>query len=194
MKDGSVWGMGERWSNTPKMLFPKGVVDADVGHAVSVVEQDGSLKTLGYYYLERDIWVPVKGRRRGKQSVPNPEKPDLTKPHLLVDSGVLAVDSSGPHTLFLKDDGTLWGFGSGNHGELGPGQYSTVQPIQIEVPMKVQPISNTHNYFFTLEGDTIKLARPIKHLQRSEFNLHVLATTGTGRQVEKRFSLKVSDN
>jgi alpha-tubulin suppressor-like RCC1 family protein len=39
----------------------------------------------------------------------------------IVDANVTRVEAYGTHSLFLKEDGTLWAFGRNNYGQLGDG-------------------------------------------------------------------------
>ena len=53
-------------------------------------------------------------------------------PVQIVDSGVVQVTAGGYHSLFLKEDGSLWATGRNTNGELGDG--TTLQknsPVQI---------------------------------------------------------------
>ena len=47
--------------------------------------------------------------------------PPDESPKMIVASGVLRVHTSTTHTLFLKNNGTLWGMGRNQWGELGLG-------------------------------------------------------------------------
>ena len=46
--------------------------------------------------------------------------------------GVRSVAACGDHSLFVKSDGSLWGFGYNSHGELGMGDKTNrLTPTQI---------------------------------------------------------------
>ena len=55
-------------------------------------------------------------------------------PIQVIDSGVAQVAGGNNHSLFLKDDGSLWAMGYNYHGQLGNGQsysYTNSTPIQV---------------------------------------------------------------
>ena len=48
----------------------------------------------------------------------------VSQPRQLVAAGVLAVAAKNVHTVFLKEDDSLWTMGNNTHGELGDGTFS----------------------------------------------------------------------
>ena len=53
-------------------------------------------------------------------------------PEQIVAGNVTAIDGGGYHSLFLKSDGSLWGMGDNEYGQLGDGTYNTTDlPEQI---------------------------------------------------------------
>ena len=48
---------------------------------------------------------------------------DQHSPVQTVESGLAAVSAGYDHTLFVKTDGSLWGMGSNDYGQLGTGDY-----------------------------------------------------------------------
>ena len=73
---------------------------------------------------------------------------------MIVPSGVESVAACGYHSLFVKSDGSLWGFGNNAHGELGLGDKTNrLTPIQI-LPYGVkQVISGVyHSLFIKSDG------------------------------------------
>ncbi len=58
---------------------------------------------------------------------------NITKPQQIFPSGIKAVSAGGDHTVFIKDDGSLWGMGYNHFGELGDGSTNnTSEPVEIE--------------------------------------------------------------
>ncbi len=54
------------------------------------------------------------------------------RPEKIVAGGVVAIAAGGSDSLFLMSDGSLWGIGRNQYGELGDGTYnSTNRPEQI---------------------------------------------------------------
>ena len=58
------------------------------------------------------------------------------RPEQIVPAGVVAIAAGDAHSLFLEDDGSLWGMGNNSGGEMGDGTFnSTNRPEQIVGPM-----------------------------------------------------------
>ena len=54
-------------------------------------------------------------------------------------SKVIAVAGGGGHTVILKDDGTVWGWGKNDYGQLGNGNtHSSATPAHSAVPVQVK--------------------------------------------------------
>jgi alpha-tubulin suppressor-like RCC1 family protein len=130
--DGSLWAMGYNIdgqlgdsnynaSDVPVKVVSSGVVAITAGYHFSLyIMNDGSLWGMGdngagelgatntYPFYNTD--VPVK----------------------IVPGGVTAVAAGDDYTLFLKNDGTLWGMGDGGVGELGNGTN-----LEIPTPTKI---------------------------------------------------------
>src|SRR5437879_5063623 len=54
-----------------------------------------------------------------------------SRPRQIVGSGVTAIAGGNYHSLFLKSDGSLWGMGRGDDGQLGLGGGYISTPKQI---------------------------------------------------------------
>jgi len=75
------------------------------------------------------------------------------KPEQIVASNVVAVASGAYFSLFLKSDGSLWGMGSSDWGQLGLGAiYWTNSPTQI-VPRGVTAIAAGFDHSLFLKSD-----------------------------------------
>ena len=74
------------------------------------LKDDGSLWAMGY-------------NGYGQLGNGNTSSYTNSTPIQVIDSGVAQVAAGGSHSLFLKDDGSLWAMGYNYHGQLGNGQY-----------------------------------------------------------------------
>ena len=139
--DGSLWAMGyDQYGqlgdgmgngnyengNFPKTNYPEEIVASNVtaiaaGQIHSLfLKSDGSLWVMGY-----DGWGALGDGRE----IYVPTCTNL--PEQIVSSNVTAI-SGGYHSLFLKSDGSLWGMGENDNGELGDGTYNQANtPVQI---------------------------------------------------------------
>ena len=67
-------------------------------------------------------------------------------------SDVSFVASGAEHTLFIKNDGSLWAFGQGSNGELGDGT-STNQATPVEIESSgVTSVSAGENFSIYLKN------------------------------------------
>lgn len=71
-------------------------------------------------------------------------------------SGIAMVSAGSSHTIVLKEDGTVWAWGSNHGGQLGDGTvlYSSV-PIRIEIPITIIAVcaGNIHSLALDEEGN-----------------------------------------
>lgn len=70
-------------------------------------------------------------------------------------SGVASVSAGGQHTLALKDDGTVWGWGSNSSGQLGNGSTSNTQstPDRARNLSDVDSVGAGYDFSFALKGE-----------------------------------------
>jgi len=68
----------------------------------------------------------------GNPSVVGPSNVPVPVSNLGPGSGVIALTGGGNFTLALKPDGTVWGWGNNNNGQLGIGSMTT-QPVPVQV-------------------------------------------------------------
>ncbi|MBF0418756.1 MAG: hypothetical protein HQL78_01175 [Magnetococcales bacterium] len=138
------------------------VVDIAAGsqHTVAV-KKDGSVWTWGrndrnqlgrssqhkdYYYQKKDGWVrsgllsDSVTDRYSKATFQNADYGPLPVqiPEL---SGVIAVAAGDKHTLALKNDGTVWGWGYNDYGQLGNLTLGYADPPTILLPTKIIELS-----------------------------------------------------
>jgi alpha-tubulin suppressor-like RCC1 family protein len=69
-------------------------------------------------------------------------------------SGIVAISAGEQHSLFLKNDGTVWACGSNAQGQLGQGNYTNATvPVQVTVVSGVTAISAGHMHSLFLKSD-----------------------------------------
>jgi alpha-tubulin suppressor-like RCC1 family protein len=69
-------------------------------------------------------------------------------------TGVKAISSDGSHTVFLKEDGTVWASGKNDHGQLGDGTTTArTGLVQCKGLSKVIAISANDNMALALKDD-----------------------------------------
>jgi alpha-tubulin suppressor-like RCC1 family protein len=133
--DGSLWAMGENqngalgdgaWNDTnrPQQIVASNVtaIAAGAGHSL-FIKSDGSLWAMGYN----------GDGELGDGTYATFAPQGTNRPEQIVPSGVTAVAAGYDHSLFLKSDGSLWGMGENQYGELGGGGTfnTTNRPEQI---------------------------------------------------------------
>ncbi|MEI7731566.1 MAG: hypothetical protein WCO56_18475 [Verrucomicrobiota bacterium] len=150
-KDGSLWGMGENrfgqlgngvyytLTNTPTMIVSKGVTAIAVGANHSLfLKNDGSLWAMG---------VNDSGQLGGA-SINYGGTLCANTPECIA-GGVITIAAGFDHSLFIKNDGSLWGMGYNYYGQLGLGSAGTYanqsSPIKL-VDSGVTSISANQRY------------------------------------------------
>jgi alpha-tubulin suppressor-like RCC1 family protein len=157
--DGSLWAMGwNDWGQlgvgrnvyTPPLPFrPEPVVASNVTAIAAAIYHSLFLKSDGSLWgMGGDFYGQLgDGRGPGDWIVYLPEQ--------IVASNVTAIAAAGDHSLFLKNDGSLWATGWNNDGQLGDGtdNYYTNLPEQI-VAGGVTAIAagETHSLFLKSDG------------------------------------------
>ena len=144
-RDGSLWGMGNNGSgqlgdgtlnntNRPEQIVSSNVTAIAAGGYFSLfVKTNGSLWAMGF---------------NGYGELGDGTSNNTNRPEQIVASNVTAIAAGGgsyndgfstyytDHSLFLKNDGSLWAMGNNGEGELGDGTtdggtYQTNLPEQI---------------------------------------------------------------
>jgi alpha-tubulin suppressor-like RCC1 family protein len=117
--DGSLWAMGNNAygqlgdGTTDNAYGPEqitnGVVAIAAGYVHSLfLKGDGSLWAMGYN--------DYGGLGDGTLDNGNLE---TNRPEMIMPGGVMAISAGELHSLFLKNDGSLWGMGDSSFGQLG---------------------------------------------------------------------------
>ena len=150
--DGSLWAMGYNGygelgdgsfnnTNRPKQIIASNVTTIAGGDYHSLyLKDDGSLWVMGdnsYGQLGDDIYSPNPFFGLGI-STPTPE--------MIVASNATAIAGGTGDSLFLKNDGSLWGMGWNTFGELGIGSdIWTNHPVPI-LASNVAAIATANSY------------------------------------------------
>lgn len=127
--DGSLWAWGENYNGqlgngtTENQHTPIKVMDDVVSvstynkHTI-VVKSDGSLWSWGFQGFSGQILGNGGGgnARQGGRGENSP--PIQTIPVKIMDD-VASVSTADSHTMAVKTDGSLWGWGSNTYGQLG---------------------------------------------------------------------------
>jgi alpha-tubulin suppressor-like RCC1 family protein len=131
--DGSLWAMGFNEFgqlgdgnnnrddvNIPEKIVPSGVTAIAAGdHHSLFIKSDGSLWAMG-------------GDGFGELGDGTLNSAGTNSPEEIVASGVTAIAGGTDHSLFIKSDGSLWGMGDNDPGQLGDGTvHGTNQPEKI---------------------------------------------------------------
>lgn len=119
LKAGNLWGMGYNGdgelgdttyndAHLPK-LIASGVTAIAAGEYHSLfLKSDGSLWAMGWNQF-------------GALGDGNNSRPNINTPKKIVTGGVTAIAAGWNHSLFLKNDGSLWAMGNNAFGQLGDG-------------------------------------------------------------------------
>jgi hypothetical protein len=75
------------------------------------------------------------------------------QPEMIVASNVTAIAAGGMNSLFLKRDGSLWGMGHNDEGQLGDGTYNNTNLPEEIVSGKVAAIAAGHEHSLFLNSD-----------------------------------------
>ena len=139
--DGTVWATG---GNDNGQLGDGTISDRN--SSVQVMYADGSplvdivkISAGGRHtlYLKHDGTVLASGKNSGGQLGDGSNSNRMNPVHVKnadgsFFSGVVDIFASEYHSIYLKSDGTVWGSGSGDNGQLGNGSStSKTNPVQV---------------------------------------------------------------
>ena len=132
IKDGNLWGMGFNYDGELgdgttddahlSKLIATGVTAAAAGEWHTLfLKSDGSLWAMGWNEF-------------GQLGDGTIDRDDVNVPARIVPNGVTAIAAGWNHSLFIKNDGSLWVMGNNAFGQLGDG---TLDSIGINSPEKI---------------------------------------------------------
>ncbi len=151
-RDGSLWACGSGYygqlgdgplpatdgnynygTNQFKQIIASNVTAIAAGNYHSLfIKRDGSLWGMGNN-LTGQLGLGYVNNRYPLSSYP----PGLGIPQQIVASGVTAIAAGGAFSLFIKSDGSLWGMGDDELGQLGNGTNTTLFPYGISTPVQI---------------------------------------------------------
>ena len=153
--DGSLWGIGWNYygqladgslrnTNQPQQIVASNVTAVAAGYAHSLfLESDGSLWAMGW-----NDW--------GQLGIGRDYNPWLSfHPIQIEASNVTAIAAGTYHSLFIKNDGSLWGMGGNFYGQLGNGypELGVFLPEQIEASdVTAIAAAGDHSLFLKNDG------------------------------------------
>jgi alpha-tubulin suppressor-like RCC1 family protein len=150
-KDSSLWGMGYNNSgqlglgataqfNLPT-LISSNVTAISAGYVDSYfIKQDGSLWGMGINYF-------------GELGNGDPNNNQVSTPIMIVSNGVAQVAGGQTFALFIKTDGTLWGMGWNQYGQLGDGTFNnTNRPEMITNNAATITYGDYHSLLIRTDG------------------------------------------
>jgi hypothetical protein len=162
--DGSLWAMGRNDNGQ----LGDGSYSTNAPNGVSLPEQivAGNVTAIaaGTYhslFLKRDgsLWGMGLGGW-GQLGDGFTNAPYATNvPQQIVASGVRAIAAGHLHSLFLKTDGSLWGMGDNEYGQLGDGTFVTNAPGVFK-PEQILAAPSGYNLLSAqlLKGGGVRLA------------------------------------
>ncbi|HYO52440.1 hypothetical protein [Archangium sp.] len=134
-EDGTVWGWGNNSQGQlgrPASTNPEPTPVQVPGLTGMVALAAGSTHSLA---LREDGTVWAWGNNRkgqlGRPASTNPEPTPAQVPDL---TGVVALAAGSTHSLALREDGTVWGWGSNGFGQLGFPSNTSPNPTPAQVP------------------------------------------------------------
>jgi alpha-tubulin suppressor-like RCC1 family protein len=154
--DGSLWGMGANYdgqlgdgtynnTNKPEQIVSSNItaIAAGVLHSL-FLKSDGSLWGMG------DNELGQLGDGTYTTNAPY----GINQPEQIVTSNVTAIAAGNAHSLFLKSDGSLWGMGFNEFGQLGDSTFNNTDLPEMIVCSNVTAIAagGLHSLFLKSDG------------------------------------------
>jgi alpha-tubulin suppressor-like RCC1 family protein len=148
--DGSYGGAGLPATNQPEMIVASNVTAIAAGADHSLfLKSDGSLWAMG-----DNTTSPFPNANPDSGQLGDGTYNNTNGPEMIVAGNVTAIAAGGFHSLFLKNDGSLWGMGYNYSGELGDGTYNNTNRPEMIVAGNVTAIAAGlyHSLFIKNDG------------------------------------------
>jgi alpha-tubulin suppressor-like RCC1 family protein len=163
--DGSLWAMGDNTygelgdgsnstipfqfhgTNFPEQIVASNVTEIAAGNDFSLFfKSDGSLWAMG-----ADFYGELGDGTNGTTPF---HYYGTNRPEQIVASGVTAIAAGNGHSLFLKSDGSLWGMGLNDSGQLGDGTFNNTNRPELIMASNVTAIAagDEHSLFLMTDG------------------------------------------
>jgi alpha-tubulin suppressor-like RCC1 family protein len=154
--DGSLWAMGENQfgqlgegtygtydqTNPPEQIVASNVIAIAAGNQFSLfLKSNGSLWAMGW-----NSYGELGSGTSGDYVQTN-------RPKQIVASNVTAIAVGACHSLFLKSNGSLWGMGWNQYGQLGDGTYNNANRPEQIVASNVMAIAGGNACSLFLKSD-----------------------------------------
>jgi alpha-tubulin suppressor-like RCC1 family protein len=151
MSDKSLWAMGYNYdgelgdttfsdSHVPEKIVTTNVTAIAAGEYHSLfLKSDGSLWAMGWNQF-------------GQLGDGNSLRPDVNSPARIVTTNVTAIAAGWNHSLFLKDDGSLWAMGNNAFGQLGDGTLNSTGTNSPEKIVTAIAAGQFHSVFLKSDG------------------------------------------
>ncbi len=177
---GSLWAMG--WNaygqlgdgttnnvNAPELIVASNVTAIAAGYGFSLfLKGDGSLWAMG----------DNRNGQLGDGRFGSAPYYGTNRPEPIVAGGVTAIAAGEYHSLFLKDDDSLWAMGYNGNGGLGNGTFSTAPDFGINRPQQIVAPYNRVS---------------VQFLSGGEARLSFVGVAGTNYALDRCFSLTPTD-
>lgn len=158
--NGQLWGVGRDYygelgdghnglgytTNVPEMIQSNGVASVSSGDGTTLfLTTNGTLYGMGYNGYG-ELGDGKGGFVSGNANFTN--KPEM------ITNGVSAIASGAYHSLFIKTNGSLWGMGDNQWGQLGDGTTNNQYVPEMIVPSNVVAIAcgDDHSLFIKTDG------------------------------------------
>jgi alpha-tubulin suppressor-like RCC1 family protein len=153
--DAAIWGEDQAFTT----ISTNGILSIEPSTAGQSVTVSAAYESLGdsrTVMIEQSGLMSLKLDGAGKNDTYQLGDDSDTSPHptlFPIDTGVSEIAGSSGHTMFIREDGTLWGVGSNLYGQLGTGDTATrSNPVQIAADVAAVACGLNHTLFAKVDG------------------------------------------